>query len=62
MTPEQKLTKRQEIIDTTFERLGRTEAAVHVIAENWSNEENKRLIKENRDQQQELDKLKNIKR
>lgn len=62
MRPEEKITKRQGIIDEVFNRLGRTEAAVHVIAENWSNEENKRLIKENKEQQEEINKLKNIKR
>lgn len=62
MTPEEKEKARQTLIDGTFKELGRTNAAVHVIAENWSGVENKRLTIENRDLKLEVEKLKTKKK
>ncbi len=58
MSSQEKINERQKLIDKTFRSLGRTEAAVHVIAENWSNLENERLNIQVRDLTIKLNELK----
>lgn len=58
MKPDEKFNKRETLITEVFKELGKTKSAVHVIAQNWSNVENKDLIKEVRDLKLEVEQLK----